>query len=234
MIFHRYIRMEGVFFFRGGISVYHTYRNYMPRATKAKEINVIGTGTKIAKSDMIILVFDLINENKDPLEAKQSNEKLIDAALGYSAEFGIREEDIFYTRNELIPIYDENGEIIKYKASTVFKLLFYDIDTASEYLYNIRPRHVIVEEVLFTIKDPIGYYNEALEVAIHDAYDKATKVAEKMEVIIDRTPQNLTETTDMHDLLVGASYHYKGDPEELKEGFITMLATVEAKFLVGD
>ncbi|WP_105614536.1 SIMPL domain-containing protein [Vallitalea okinawensis] len=210
---------------------YNMYRDLVPRIKKKKTINVIGVGTKIVKSDMAVLIFDMVTESIDPFQALENSGRQIEEANSTLKQFGIKEEDIFYTRDELMPSYDQSDEIITYKASTIYRVLFYDMQLLSEILFNVKGAKGRVTEVIFTVKDPVKYYNEALDLAVSDALVKATKIAEEMGIIIDDTPQNITETTNVHDLLMGVSHQHVEDTPKFMEGFITFFATVEAEFL---
>lgn len=215
----------------GGIGMYSMYRDFIPRVVKKKEINVIGAATKLVKSDMAILIIELTAENTDPIQAINDIRELTATSKDYLEEYGIKEEDVFYSRRELKPIYNENNEIIKYTATNVFRIRFYDIQRISEFLFDIKDDEVSVKEVIFTVENPVMYYNLALEAAVSNAYDKVAKVAEEMEVIIESTPQDITETTDVNEVL--ESIGQKEDSKFFK-GFITLYATVEAKFMVMD
>lgn len=206
------------------------YRNFVQRVNRTKEINVIGVGIKFVKSDMVILSFDLITEATNPIEAQIENEKLIERIKASLKEYGIREEDVFSAINELTPIYDENDEITGFKSSTVFRIIFYDIQVLSEFLYNIRAADIIVKDVLFTVKDPIKHWNEAIEEAVSNAYDRAVAVADEMGVMIESTAQDIVETTDPSKVF--PRIHQRDKVTELIEGFITIYATVKAKYLV--
>ncbi|WP_105614537.1 SIMPL domain-containing protein [Vallitalea okinawensis] len=199
-----------------------------------KSINVVGTGTNIAKLNKMILLFDIVNYNEDPLEAKNSNEVLIEAAKDYLNNFGIQEKDIDYSRNELAAIYDKSGLIDTFKAATNFKIQFYDLQVLAEFLYNIEGRHVIVKDIIFTLKDPIYYYDLALKNAVTNADNKASVIANKLGVYIEATAQELTEMTDAYDQTPWISGSNNNLDPKTVESTITFYATVKAKYLVVD
>ncbi|WP_242985334.1 SIMPL domain-containing protein [Vallitalea okinawensis] len=208
------------------------YRGFVPRVTKAKEISVKGYGTRTVKSDMVILAFNLISEAQDPYKAQQENEQFIQIFLDTLNEYGIKDEDIFYTSNELTPVYDANNEVIRYIASSIFKISFYDLEYLSEFLYNLRNIEVEVEDVLFTVKDSTKLWNETLADAVSNAYDRAKAVADRLGVKIEEVPQKVTEITDVNQVIEELQKHVIKEFASLAEGFTTNYSVVEAEFTI--
>lgn len=214
--------------------MYHMYRGFEPRVTKDKELIVKGYATKVIKSDMVILAFNLISVADDPYKAQQDNEQSIQIVMNNLREYGIKDEDVFYTSSGFIPVFDENNEITSYKVTTIFKILFYDLDNLSEFLYNLRTIDTIVEEILFTIKDEQKAWNETLEDAVTNVYDRALAAADRMGVSIENVPQTLREITDVVEVVSEYQKHVLKEFASLTQGFMTMYSIVEATFLIID
>ncbi|WP_105614535.1 SIMPL domain-containing protein [Vallitalea okinawensis] len=206
------------------------YRNIVRKENKAKEITVIGVGIKFIKSDMVIVGFDLITEATDPIQAQIENDKLIERITATLKEYGIRSEDIFSSINKITPIIDEQDNIIGFKSSTIFRIIFYDQQVLSELLYNIRSEDIVVKDTFFTLKDPMLHWNEALEEAVANAYIRASAVAKEMDVVINGTAQDIIEVTDPGDVF--PRIYDKKYAAEDDEGFIPLYASVKAKFLI--
>lgn len=201
------------------------------RQVKSKEIVVQGIGILDAKADMAILTFELETENSDPLEAEKANQKMISFAENYMNKYGIKEEDYSYARDELKPIYDKSGKITSYKASTMFRVKFYDINSITEFLYNIKGRHVIVRDVTFTLQDPKAHYQHALEKAVQGANNTVKTIARELKVTYDPVPFYIEETSSP-TLFYEEIYQSSNNQDSPQTGFITITANVLAKYYV--
>lgn len=204
-------------------------RNTEPE--ESKEIVVQGIGIVEVKSDMAVLIFELETENSDPIEAEKANQKMIDFAEDYMKKYGIRPEDYTYAREELVPIYDSSGNIKEYKASTIFRVKFYNINMISEFLYNIKGRHVLVNRIIFTLRDPKFHYQKALAEAVKGADNTVNNIANQINVTYDPVPYFIEETSDA-DAFYKQIYHSSEARDNPQTGFITITANVLAKYNV--
>lgn len=195
------------------------------------KIIVQGIGILDAKSDMAILMFELENENSDPVVAEKQNQKMINFAEDYMKKYGIKEEDYSYARDELKPVYNKDGAITAYKASTNFRVKFYDINSITEFLYNIKGRHVIIKDITFTLQDPKSYYQVALQKAVQGANNTVLTISRELGVTYNPIPYYVEETSSS-TLFYEEIYQSSTDQNNPQTGFITITANVLAKYEV--
>lgn len=199
---------------------------------ESSEINVIGAGTEFAVPDIALIAIDLFTKGEEPLETEVFNSKSGDQVLQWLKQFGIQDKDINIQKGILTPLFNEEGEIINYHASTFINLTFYELVTLSEFYHNIRGVDIKINQIILMLQDLDKYYYRALRKAVISAYKKAKEIADTMNTKLVPIPIVLTEISNIENILNQIIINETTAIEDIKLNTIVIPATVEVKFLV--
>ncbi|RHW41109.1 DUF541 domain-containing protein [Neobacillus notoginsengisoli] len=165
-----------------------------------QEVNVIsvkGEGTVAAKPDTATVIVGVTTEQKDLVSAQQQNardaERLVQAMLGT----GITPENIRTSDYRVESVYDfkEGAQLFRgYKVTHLFQTKITDlqkvgtkIDTAVQNGANF------VSDIHFTSSNRDALYNQALTLAVKNAYQKASTISTAIGVKLNPVPLTIIE-----------------------------------------
>ncbi|MDR3597330.1 SIMPL domain-containing protein [Clostridium sp.] len=204
-----------------------------------KKLKIFGKGTVNAKPDVAEVVIGVITENVQLEAAQEENAKITQQVINSIIEIGVLPEYIQTQNYNVRADYDYiNGkQVFKgYEVSNNLKVTITEINSAGEIIDTaVRNGANSVSGINFIVSDVTRYYYEALSLAITDAQNKASVMANKLKVDLNITPIQITEqdrgtiaplTTMAFKSAVGAT------PIEAGENKIT--ASIEAIFIYAD
>lgn len=196
-----------------------------------KVIVVNGYAQKLQQHDRAVIVFDVINIGEDPVRAISNNKKAVENKIRDIKETGIRDEDIFYNTKNVEEINIDGAR--RYKSSTVFQIIQYNLADLSELLYNLRSDSTEVKDVVFTSGNNKEVWNETFQEAIANAYKRALAAAEELNVKIDPVPLDLKDVTDTDAISKGIQQSLIKDYASLSDsGLVNIYTIVVARYLI--
>lgn len=199
------------------------------------QITVEGIGKVEVEPDIIAINMGVITRDTDVIKAQDENKRIMNQVINGLLRDGVDEKDIKTTQFSVMPRYNYvNGqqEFDGYVVSNVIQVTVRDMDKVGIIIENALKNGVNNQRSLnYTISEPETYYEDALELAVINAQEKAHNIAMTLESNIHMRPIKLTEETD-RDQLSPRERQYMvidgGVP--VKAGTMEIVAKVKATF----
>lgn len=147
--------------------------------------SVVGSGTVYAKADIANITVGLKTEvEKTAAEATADSTSKMDAIISSLKDLGIEEKDIKTTDYSLRPVYnwtENRGQILQgYEVSQNVGVKVRDLDKIGDVIAKTTEKGANqIGNVSFTIDDEYDLKNQARELAIQKAKEKASLIAEQ-------------------------------------------------------
>ncbi|HKM00390.1 MAG TPA: SIMPL domain-containing protein [Mobilitalea sp.] len=158
-------------------------------------ITLTGSGQVNVQPDIAVLRLGVVTTGENLSGVQADNAELSQAVLQLLKEMGIT--DIKTIRYTIDKLYDfENGTRIDrgYSVSNVFEIRTGEMNMVGAILDIAVQNGVnLVEFISFEISDPDYYYQQALNLAISNAIDKAKSITRTLGILIDPQPLCITE-----------------------------------------
>ena len=160
-------------------------------------VKVTGEATLQAPPDQAIITLGVQTENVDPKLAQQENSQTTSKIITALRELGIAEENIKTSDYRLDPQYDyvEGKEIFKnYKVQHMIQIKTKDIENVGSIVDSaVKHGANSVSNVRFSLANSENYYNQALTIAINNAYEKALTLTRAIEATLHPIPIQIEE-----------------------------------------
>lgn len=144
-------------------------------------ISVSGQGVVRLAPDVALITLGVETSNKDVGEAQNSNRTTMNAVVAELKRLGIREENIQTQSYNVYPDYrweDNRNVLVGYKVSNLVRVKVTEIDKTGSIIDAAAAKGAnVVQGIQFTVADEKKAYQEALQLALKDAEDKAKVMA---------------------------------------------------------
>ncbi|OCA91060.1 hypothetical protein A8F94_04140 [Bacillus sp. FJAT-27225] len=209
----------------------------MSETTKNRDtIEVTGEGSVAATPDTATVTVGVSTEVKDLVQGQQQNARIISAVIQALLQIGLPAETIRTLDYRIESVYDYKDGVQHFRGYKITHLLQVTItdlekigivvDTAVQSGANT------VSDITFSVKKKEEFYNEALILAIENAFNKAQTIAMAIKITLDPVPVMVTEVNRSVRPLM--EYHVpmvKGATSTpIKSGQLTIEATVTALY----
>ena len=207
-------------------------RNYLDNPHVLK---VSGSETLQAAPDQATITLGVITEDEDPQKAQQANSQSIARVIAGLMSIGISEDQLKTSEYRIDPQYDYVGgkELFKnYKVhyiiqvqTTEIEAIGIIIDTAVSNGANS------ISSIRFSLSTPEVYYNQALSLALKNAYEKALSMAGTIGVTLNPIPTLVEEMSETSPpVLFQTSSYTKAATTPIQPGELNITATVRVEY----
>ncbi|MCM3651857.1 SIMPL domain-containing protein [Metabacillus litoralis] len=156
-----------------------------------------GTGRKSVIPDQAVINIGIMTENEHIENAQKENSALSNQVIESLEKIGILKNDIQTLSYTIQPIYDfvEGQSIFRaYQIKHIFEVTVHDLNkVATVYEASVAAGANMSGGVRFEVSNVAFYYQEALQLAMKDATDKALKLGQQIGVKIILPPAKITE-----------------------------------------
>ncbi|SHJ88074.1 SIMPL domain-containing protein [Tepidibacter formicigenes] len=214
---------------------FNNYRNEEKNNKNKGIISVNGIGIIKTQPDTATLTIGVVTEDKDLKKAQRENSLKVNQIIKSLAGIGIKEKDIQtinYTVRKNYDYIDGKQEFRNYEVRHILQVTVRDINQAGN-VYDIAVENGANIEggIEFSISSAEKYYNQALELAVENAIDKANKVANTLETNVKKLPSSIKETTfSQGKAEYLTTYMAKDSQTPILGGLIEIKAQVTAVF----
>lgn len=160
-------------------------------------VKVTGEATLQAPPDQAIITLGVQTEHVDPKLAQQENSQTTSNIITALRELGIAEENIKTSDYRLDPQYDyvEGKEVFKnYKVQHMIQIKTNNIENVGSIVDSaVKHGANSVSSVRFSLANSENYYNQALTIAINNAYEKALTLTRAIEATLHPIPIQIEE-----------------------------------------
>lgn len=144
-------------------------------------VSVQGEGIVRVVPDIAYVTLGVETSHKEMATAQKNNKEKMNNIMGELAKMGIKKEDIQTTNYSVYPDYqwEENKTVLKgYRVSNQVRVKISKIDDTGKILDAIALQGAnTVSGIQFTLADESKAYQQALQIALKDAEDKAKAMA---------------------------------------------------------
>ena len=196
---------------------------------------VFGKGTVSVKPDTAEVVIGVITENIQLEVAQEENAKITQQVINSINELGVLPKYIQTENYNIRANYDYiNGRQVfrGYEVSNNLKVLIRNINSAGEIIDTaVKNGANTVSGINFIVSDATKHYYEALRLAVEDAQNKASVMANELKVKLNIIPIQINEQDkgNITPLVMTLKYANGATPIEAGENKIT--ADIEAVFI---
>jgi len=202
----------------------------------SNRFKVFGKGTVSVKPDAAEVIIGVITEAVKLEVAQEENAKTTQQVLNSIIEMEVLPKYIQTQNYNIRPNYDYiNGKQIfrGYEVSNTLKILIRNINSAGEIIDTaVQNGANTVSGINFIVSDQTKYYYEALKLAVKDAKNKASVMANELKVKLNITPIQINEQ-DKGNISPLAVMAFKSvnNATPIEAGENTITADIEAVFI---
>jgi uncharacterized protein YggE len=142
-----------------------------------RTISVSGEGVIKVSPDVAYITLGVETSDKEMTVAQKANRDKMNDIIDELHRLGIKDEDIQTQNYSVFPDYqwqENKSVLVGYRVSNQVRVRISDIDDTGRVLDSVADKGAnIVNSIQFTVSDAKEAYNQALELALKDAEDKA-------------------------------------------------------------
>lgn len=212
---------------------------YDPQLIQNNCLKVSGEGTISVSPNQVNVTIGAITEKKSLQEAQKENAMIISNIITAMVQLGIPRKNIQTVIYRIDTLYDYKDGIQLFRGYSVNHQLQVKIDDIEK--TGLIVDHAVnqgantVSNIEFTVAHPEAYYNEALKLALQNAYVKAFTLTSQLAVNLNPIPFKLEELSKRTSPPVPYSPTLKAHTEAtpIQPGEITISATIIVDYLYG-
>ena len=157
-----------------------------------------GTGQVTAVPDIAVIRLGVQTSGEDLEAAQQENARLSQAVLDAIENMGITDiKTQQYTINKDYEYVDGKQIDKGYIVRNIFEIRTRDLDQVGELIdVSVKSGANVVDLIDFEVSDANAYYNEALNNALDNAFEKARSITNNIGAILNPIPTKITENTN--------------------------------------
>ncbi|MGG0250451.1 SIMPL domain-containing protein [Peribacillus frigoritolerans] len=163
-------------------------------------LKVSGSETLSAAPDQATITLGVITEDEDPQKAQQANSQAIANVIASLKSAGIPEEQLKTSDYRIDPQYDyiDGKELFKnYKVQHIIQAQTTDIEKIGSIIDTaVRSGANSITSIRFSLSNPDAYYNQALSLALKNAYEKALSMARTLGISLNPVPNRVEELSE--------------------------------------
>lgn len=158
-----------------------------------------GNGQVSAIPDVAVLRLGVQTEGENLQLIQANNADLSQTVLRSLRQLGIDEIKTFqYQINKVYEFVDGKQMDRGYSVRNIFEIRTEDLNLVGAAIDNaVFSGANIIDLIQFEVSDPSTYYLQALNLAVTDAYEKATSIAENLGVPLSPYPRKITENNTL-------------------------------------
>lgn len=197
-------------------------------------ITVVGIGRVDVEPDTAIIKIGVITKDPNVEASQDENKKIMDQVIRGLLDDGVSQTDIKTIQYTVVPQYDyiEGKQDFRgYEVRHVIEVTVTDLSSVGMIIENAVRNGVNYQQGLnFTVDEPEKYYEDALELSIMNAQDKAENIGMTLNADINPRPVKVIEKTSRDQMKPYESAVYKDGGIPVQSGKLTIVAMVEATF----
>ncbi|MDN4494596.1 SIMPL domain-containing protein [Ureibacillus aquaedulcis] len=209
--------------------------NQFPSDTK-RVITVEGNSKFEVKPDFAALQIDVVTQSEDLSEAQRENSTKMNQVIQSLLALNIDRNDIQTAFFNVFPGYDyvDGRQVFRgYEVTNAITVEVHDlnkmglvIDTA---IQNGANR---ISQLEFKLENDSAYYQKALQLALHNAHEKANAIASSLRLSYMPVPIEITEETTGGPIVVKSVSVSAARTVEtpIEQGLISVEATLKVKY----
>ena len=165
--------------------------------SSVRKMVLTGTGQIKADPDIAILRLGVQTNGEDVTKAQSDNAMISQNVLDAIKELGV--SDIKTFQYQIEKVYDyENGQRIDrgYSVRNIFEIRTADLENVGSIIDTaVNNGANVVDLITFDVANPDAYYQQALTLALNNAFQKAKTLTSSLRIMFNAVPIKITENT---------------------------------------
>lgn len=199
-----------------------------------RNMSVTGTASLSAEPDIAKVELQVVTENMELAAAQHENNRNMNQVIQALLKIGISQENIQTTVYNIYPKYDYVDGVQEFRGYEVTHEVAVTIEDISQTgkVIDTAVKNGVnrVTDIQFILSDRDDQYQQALSLALRNAYSKAQTLAATMKLNVMPLPvqidENITEAPTVYKTFATAEASTNIQPGQLK-----INAQIDAKFL---
>ena len=210
---------------------------YYPQANPTKCLKVSGEGSIFVSPNQAKITLGAFTENQSLQVAQQENTLIMGNVIRALEQLGIPKEKIQTVSYRIDPIYDfkDGTQLLRgYRVTHQLQIILDEVDLSGKAVdVAVNNGANSVSNIEFTVSQPDAYYNEALKIALINAYGKAISLVSQLPVKLNPVPVKIEEysTTISPPVPFSAPIMLKAEATPVQPGDIKITASITALYL---
>lgn len=206
----------------------------IPPQLRSKLIKVTGEGEVAVQPDTASVHLGVITEAKELIPAQQQNSITSTKVINSLLELGIDKNLIrtFDYRIESNYDFDQGKQIFRgYKITHILEVTIEDLSLVGKVVDTaVQNGANYVANVQFTTKYKDTFYQQALTLAVKNAFEKAKTIANSIQVTLHPTPILVTEGGNVIQPFESKQFAAGFSSTQLQPGQLIIKATIAAEY----
>jgi uncharacterized protein YggE len=158
---------------------------------------LIGKGQVTATPDLAVLRIGVETTNENLTIAQSENARIMQVVLQTLRELGVMDiKTVQYTIDKQYEFVDGNRVDRGYNVRNILEIRISNMDQIGTVIdMAVNSGANVVESIRFEVSEPDFYYNQALNLAVLNAYEKAKSIEETLGITINPIPTLITENS---------------------------------------
>ncbi|MCS7460678.1 SIMPL domain-containing protein [Paenibacillus doosanensis] len=200
-------------------------------------IEVTGEASVAAAPNRSVVTLGAVTENKELLPAQQENSAIVTRIIAALGQLGVPKEHIRTAdyRIDMQYSFEDGKQLFQgYQVTHLLEITLDQIDRTGTVVDTaVRQGANTVTNIRFVNTHPEAYYNQALQLAIRQAENKAISLARAIQATLNRTPLRIEELSQpqppapFHTSLYAAG---ASGPTPIQPGQLSITAQVRARY----
>ncbi len=197
-------------------------------------LKVEGIGNILAQPDMAEVILGIVTENQQLKAAQDENTAGMTAIIQVLRNHDIPSEDIQTYSYSISPQYDfvDGQQVFRgYRVEHLLNITIRELESIGVIIdAAVQKGANVVRSIRFSVEDPSGYYQKALNAAVDDALAKARTLGQKLNLEVSPVPAHITERSFEFDTPEPLPYQAAASVTPVQPGMIQVSARIEAVF----
>ncbi|WP_058308982.1 SIMPL domain-containing protein [Gracilibacillus massiliensis] len=174
----------------------HTKANQMIK----RNVKVYGIGKILVEPDAVEVRMGVVTQNIEATVAQQENARIVQQVIQSLESIGIPKENIQTVDYSIFPQYDYVNNLQQFTGYQVTNML--SVTTSIDHIGEVIDTAIFnginrLTDISFAVTNPDAYYQQALQLALYNAYSKAETISQTLRVSLDPTPITTIEQSTM-------------------------------------
>ena len=167
----------------------------MPNTISNNKITLRGDGIIFVFPDLAVLRLGVISEGESLAQLQSENASMVDNVIRALEQIGATDISTFSYSVDKNYVYEDNRRIDRgYIVRNIIEIRTYDMENVGTIIDTaVQNGANQVDLITFQVSNPSQYYQEALNLAIMDAIEKARNISETFGFNINLTPTSIVE-----------------------------------------
>lgn len=196
-----------------------------------RSMTLTGQGQVTAVPDVAVIHLGIQSTGEDLAVVQSQNAQIIQAVIDALQRMGITDITTFQYTIDKVYEYENGTQIDRgYTVRNILKIKTEDMELIGGFIDNaVNAGANLVELISFEVSNPDRYYQQALNLAVMNAIEKARSISRNLGTQVDPNPRSIVENSFM--IRPPQPFQRELAATPILPGNVTIEATITAEFV---